>query len=86
MAKRGVKSGYHAETVKVSKLTSSVANTKDGWSRHDNLNTTQSKRVSKIYNDLSSIIAKYGQLAQRDVKEFEQLGVKIETEDRKDSQ
>ncbi|GAB2023898.1 hypothetical protein RyT2_29820 [Pseudolactococcus yaeyamensis] len=85
MAKRGVKKGYHLETVKVSELTSAVTNTKDGWTRGDNLNTSQAKRVSKIYNDLSNLIASYGRLAQKDVKEFDKLGVKIEEEDRKDA-
>lgn len=85
MAKRALKKGYHLETVKVSELTSAVASTKDGWTRGDNLDTSQAKRVSKIYNDLSSLIASYGKLAQKDVKEFDKLGVKIEEEDRKDA-
>ncbi|MBC1925538.1 hypothetical protein [Listeria innocua] len=85
MAKKGVKSGYHTVTVKVANLTSEVANTKDGWNRSDALNTTQAKRVSKIYNDLSTLIASYGKLVQKDAKEFDKLGVKIEEEDRKDA-
>lgn len=85
MSKRGIKAGYHEETVKVSTLTSPIANTKDGWSRGDNLNTTHTKQVSKIYNDLSTLIASYGKLAQKDAKEFKQLGVKIQEEDRRDS-
>ncbi|MBS7576418.1 MULTISPECIES: hypothetical protein [unclassified Enterococcus] len=81
MSKTGVKSGYHDETMKIASLTSKVAGVKDGWTRHDNLNTTQAGRVSKIYADFSSLVALYGSLAQKDVKEFNQLGVNIEVQD-----
>ena len=85
MPKRGIKTGYHTESVKVANLTASVASTKDGWTRHNKLDTRQAKRVSRLYNDLSTLLATYGKLAQKDISAFEQLGVKIETEDKADS-
>lgn len=85
MPKRGIQTGYHTEIVKVAKLTSSVAMTRDGWTRHNRLDTRQAKRVSQLYNDLSTLLATYGKLVQKDITAFEQLGVKIETEDKADS-
>lgn len=85
MAKRGVTSGYHEETAKVSTLTAGVSDVRDGWTRGGHLQTTQVQRVSKIYSDLSNLISSYGSLAKKDASEFNKLGVKIEVEDREDA-
>ncbi|WP_181026463.1 hypothetical protein [Rathayibacter tritici] len=42
--------------------------------------------VSEIYSELSTLIAAYGALAQKDTGEFDQLGVNIEVQDAQDAQ
>lgn len=85
MTTRGIRKGFHEETQKVSSLTSHVADTKDGWTRGEPLKVPGATTVSKIYADLSSLIATYGSLARKDTKEFEQFGVNIEVQDREDA-
>lgn len=85
MATRAIQKGFHEETRKVSALTSHVAETKDGWDRGDNLNVPGAKAVSEIYADLSTVIASFGTLAQKDVGEFQKFGVNIEVQDREDA-
>ncbi len=83
---RSIREGFHLETRKVSTLTSRVADTKDGWTRGDNLDVPGAKTVSEIYNDLSNVIASYGALAQKDTSEFDQFGTNIEVQDQEDAQ
>jgi hypothetical protein len=85
MASRGIKDGYIEQTATVKSLVSSVANVKDGWTRSDNLETQQAQRVSNIYNKISVVVAKYGELAKKDVKEFNEMGLKIIRDDREDT-
>ena len=85
MVKRGVSDGYQGEVERVSSSASKLSSVSDGWSRQSNLDTTQAKRVSKIYKELSSIVAQYGSLARQDVQGFKQLGQKIVDEDRRDA-
>lgn len=82
---RGISDGFHEETRKVMSLTSRVAAVKDGWTRGDNLNVSGVTAVSEIYAELSSLIAAYGVLAQKDTVEFDQFGVNIEVQDRMDA-
>ncbi|OJX78155.1 hypothetical protein [Leifsonia sp. 71-9] len=85
MATRSVRDGFHEETKKVSTLTSRVASTKDGWDRGEPLNVPGARTVSKIYADLSSLIATYGELARKDTEEFDRFAVNIEVQDREDA-
>ncbi|WP_349866429.1 hypothetical protein [Leifsonia sp. WHRI 6310E] len=41
--------------------------------------------MSKIYADLSSLIATYGELARKDTEEFDRFAVNIEVQDREDA-
>ncbi|QIM16216.1 hypothetical protein G7067_06955 [Leucobacter insecticola] len=82
---RGIQEGFHEEARTVSKLTSRVAGTKDGWTRGDNLNVPGAKAVSEIYSDLSELIALYGALAESDAGEFGKFGVNIVVQDKEDA-
>jgi hypothetical protein len=86
MPKRGVDSGYHEETHKVGTLVSDVAKFKDKLTRESHLNASQVSRVSTVFNDLVTAMTTYGSRAAKDVKAFDDLGVKIEVEDTKDAQ
>jgi hypothetical protein len=81
---RGVRDGFHLDTRNVSTLTSRVAGTKDGWDRGSNLNVPGATAISDT--DLSTVIATYGALVQKDTGEFDQLGVNIEVQDAQDAQ
>lgn len=85
MTTRSIRKGFHEETRKVSALTSHVAGTKDGWTRGEPLNVPGTNTVSAIYAELSTLIATYGALAQKDIAEFERFGVNIEVQDREDA-
>lgn len=85
MATRGIQEGFHEETRRVSTLTSRVAEVTDGWDRGEPLNVPGAKAVSEVYASLSTLIATYGALAQKDTKEFEKFGVRIEVQDREDA-
>lgn len=69
----------------MSTLTSRVAGTKDGWVREEPLNVPGAQTVSKIYAELSDLIAAFGSLARKDAGEFSRFGVNIEVQDREDA-
>ncbi|MFF2772923.1 hypothetical protein ACFVUP_38070 [Streptomyces bacillaris] len=85
MATRSISEGFHEESRKVSSLTSPVAGTNDGWTRGEPVKVPGATTVSEIYAELSSLIATFGSLAQKDTKEFERFGVNIEVQDREDA-
>jgi hypothetical protein len=82
---RSIHEGFHEETRKVSTLTSHVAGIKDGWVREEPMNVPGAKTVSEIYATLSSLVATYGALVQKDAHEFDHFGVNIELQDREDA-
>lgn len=49
------------------------------------MNVPGAKTVSEIYAALSSLVATYGGLAQKDAHEFDNFGVNIEVQDREDA-
>jgi hypothetical protein len=85
MAKRGVKDAYFGEANSVEEKAKAVANIKDGWTRNSNLKTTQAQQVSNIYEELTKIIAQYGEFAKKDAKEFIKFGEQIVREDEEDA-
>ena len=85
MATRGIKEGFHQEARKVSELTSGVTEIKDGWTRGEPLRVPGASTVSEIFQELSALISRYGQLAKKDSEEFAGFGVQIEVEDREDA-
>ncbi|MEG1487790.1 hypothetical protein [Lactococcus sp.] len=76
------KSGYETVTMNVGKIASEVANVHNGLNTSDShLKVDHIKTIFKIYDDLSKLIASYGDMVVEDLEEFRQVAVNIEQTD-----
>lgn len=88
MAQQALDSGgYETVTMKVGQIASEVAGVRNGLNNSkSHLKVTHTQTIFDIYNDLSKLVALYGEMVSRDLSEFRQVGVNIQKTDEEASQ
>ncbi|MDR0299289.1 MAG: hypothetical protein LBI13_04315 [Streptococcaceae bacterium] len=75
-------SGYENETSNVGGIAKSVAGVRNGLDTSDaHLKVSHIQTIFQIYDDLSKLVASYGEMAEHDLEEFRQIGVNIQKTD-----
>jgi len=74
--------GFDTVTKNVGQCASEVAGVRNGLSTSDaHLRVDTIKTIFHIYDDLSKLVSKYGEMMQHDLEEFRQVGVNIQKTD-----
>ncbi|MCL2113910.1 MAG: hypothetical protein FWH31_08120 [Streptococcaceae bacterium] len=79
--------GYETVTMHVGKIASEVSGVRNGLDTNNaHLKVSHIKTIFQIYDDLSKLVASYGEMAEHDLQEFRQVGVNIQKTDQEASQ
>ncbi|MGX7048103.1 hypothetical protein RU86_GL000454 [Lactococcus piscium] len=78
--------GYETLTMQVGKITAKVSGVKNGLNTStSHLKVAHIQTIFQIYDDLSRLISAYGEMVEKDLQEFRQVGVNIQQTDREGS-
>lgn len=75
--------GYETVTMQVGKITAKVSGVKNGLNTNmSHLKVSHIQTIFQIYDDLSRLISAYGEMVEKDLQEFRQVGVNIQQTDK----
>lgn len=74
---------YETVTMQVGKITAKVSGVKNGLhTSTSHLKVAHIQTIFQIYDDLSRLISAYGEMVEKDLQEFRQVGVNIQQTDK----